>query len=95
MIALPEEWDWEVYGLYRILDEDVSAETSTTPALLLGERAFELMLARKVANSEEATAWSSDTVQRRSPRFPAPGPRRTGIWSTGGSDSSRNTRCCT
>jgi hypothetical protein len=57
MIALQEELDWEVYGLYGILDEDVSAETSTVPELRLGERAFEIVLARKVATGEETTAW--------------------------------------
>ena len=52
-----EELDWEVYGLYGILDEDVSAETSTVPGPHLGERAFEIALVRKVAAGEEKTAW--------------------------------------
>jgi hypothetical protein len=57
MIALQEELDWEVYRLYGILDADVSAETSNVPELRLGERAFEIVLARKVAVGEEQTAW--------------------------------------
>jgi len=51
MIAVQEELDWEVYKLYGLLDGDFT--TPNPPKLNLGERAFEIVLAR----SGEETAW--------------------------------------
>lgn len=55
-IAAQEELDWEVYRLYGILDEDLTY-TGGAPELSLGERAFEIVLARAVEAGEEDTAW--------------------------------------
>jgi hypothetical protein len=57
MIAVQEELDWEVYRLYGLLDEDMTYEEDDLPGLALGERAFEIVLARKMAAGEEETAW--------------------------------------
>jgi hypothetical protein len=57
MILLQEELDWEVYRLYGLLDEDMTYAGDDLPGLALGERAFEIVLARKVAAGEEETAW--------------------------------------
>ncbi len=57
MIGLQEQLDWEVYRLYGILDDDLTADPAGVPELRLGERAFEIVLARKVAAGEEQTAW--------------------------------------
>ncbi|MET8541081.1 BREX-2 system adenine-specific DNA-methyltransferase PglX [Kitasatospora sp. NPDC004799] len=64
MIALQEELDWEVYGLYGLLTEKESGrltapspDPETVPEVKLGERAFEIVLARKVAAGEAETAW--------------------------------------
>ncbi len=64
MITLQEELDWQVYGLYGLLsDADVSRATAPSPVLAtipevhLGERAFEIVLARKVATGETETVW--------------------------------------
>jgi hypothetical protein len=64
MIALQEELDWQVYGLYRLLSEadvarttDLSPAPTTTPEVRLGERAFEIVLARRVAAGETETVW--------------------------------------
>ncbi|MGW3725530.1 BREX-2 system adenine-specific DNA-methyltransferase PglX [Streptomyces sp. NPDC000851] len=64
MIALQEELDWQVYGLYGLLsDADVARTTvpspdpDTVPEVRLGERAFEIVLARKRAAGEVDTAW--------------------------------------
>lgn len=57
MIALQEELDWQVYHLYGLLDEDVSLPPDEVPPLTLGERAFEILLARKMIAGETATAW--------------------------------------
>ncbi|MGK5446053.1 BREX-2 system adenine-specific DNA-methyltransferase PglX [Streptomyces radiopugnans] len=66
MIALQEELDWQVYGLYGLLSEAEVARTTVpeekraeTPEVQLGERAFEIVLARKVEAGEVETAWFS------------------------------------
>ncbi|PWR09925.1 BREX-2 system adenine-specific DNA-methyltransferase PglX [Micromonospora acroterricola] len=57
MIALQEELDWQVYSLYGLLDEDLTAPANSVPELKLGERAFEIVLARKMAAGEAETQW--------------------------------------
>jgi hypothetical protein len=47
MIALQEELDWECYRLYGILDEDLTLPADQIPNLALGERAFEIVMARE------------------------------------------------
>ncbi|MBB5479501.1 SAM-dependent methyltransferase [Micromonospora parathelypteridis] len=55
MIAVQEEVDWEVYRLYGLLDDDLTC--AEPPGLALGERAFEIVLARKMAAGEVETQW--------------------------------------
>ncbi|MEV4296064.1 BREX-2 system adenine-specific DNA-methyltransferase PglX [Microbispora rosea] len=69
MVALQEELDWEVYKLYGLLSDDEAAELcvenwdaglgdpNAIPGLNLGERAFEIVLARKMAVGEIETQW--------------------------------------
>ncbi|WUK66394.1 BREX-2 system adenine-specific DNA-methyltransferase PglX [Streptomyces coelicoflavus] len=63
MIAKQEELDWEVYGRYGLLAPSDIARTvahdrdAVLPEVQLGERAFEIVLARKVAAGEAETAW--------------------------------------
>nr|WP_279536300.1 BREX-2 system adenine-specific DNA-methyltransferase PglX [Nocardioides ochotonae] len=60
MIFEQEELDWEVYRLYGLIDEDLTYSGSWSEderLLSLGERAFEIALARKVADGTEETAW--------------------------------------
>ncbi|GAA3121434.1 BREX-2 system adenine-specific DNA-methyltransferase PglX [Streptosporangium carneum] len=69
MISLQEELDWDVYKLYGLLDEDEAAELCVenwaaepgepdeVPLLNLGERAFEIVLARKMATGEIESQW--------------------------------------
>ncbi|GHG17081.1 BREX-2 system adenine-specific DNA-methyltransferase PglX [Streptomyces zaomyceticus] len=61
MIALQEELDWQVYFLYKLHTEDLRlTEYSTDPIpleLSLGERAFEIALARRVASGEASDEW--------------------------------------
>jgi hypothetical protein len=64
MIALQEELDWQVYGSYGLLtDSEVAqltvSDVDTVPQVKLGERAFEIVLARRVAAGEAETAWFS------------------------------------
>jgi hypothetical protein len=55
MIGLQEESDWEVYRLYGLTDDVLTVEG--VPELRLGERAFEIVLARKMADGEMKTEW--------------------------------------
>jgi hypothetical protein len=57
MIAAQEELDWEVYRLYGLLDKDLTAPPDAVPELNLGERAFEIVLARKMAAGTAETQW--------------------------------------
>ncbi len=62
MIALQEELDWRIYRLYGLaVDELTLREESGVPVepppLRLGERAFEIVLARRMAAGEEESTW--------------------------------------
>lgn len=64
MIALQEELDWEVYGAYKLVQLNgangqrlTAPDLDSVPRVRLGERAFEIVLARKVAAGELETAW--------------------------------------
>lgn len=57
MIAEQEELDWQVYHLYGFTDSDLSLPVGEVPELALGERAFEIALARRVQAGEAETAW--------------------------------------
>ncbi|MFD1146346.1 BREX-2 system adenine-specific DNA-methyltransferase PglX [Saccharothrix hoggarensis] len=62
MIALQEELDWKVYGSFNLLDNrDTSKLTASDlksiPEINLGERAFEIVLARKAVAGEVETTW--------------------------------------
>lgn len=56
MIALQEELDWQVYSFYGLHDEPTS-HTEPVPGLKAGERAFEIVLARRVASGKAETQW--------------------------------------
>ncbi|MFG1879528.1 BREX-2 system adenine-specific DNA-methyltransferase PglX [Sphaerisporangium sp. NPDC049003] len=57
MIALQEEIDWQVYSLYNLHAKDLYAPAEAVPELALGERAFEIVLARKAAKGEASGEW--------------------------------------
>ncbi|MFF4874123.1 BREX-2 system adenine-specific DNA-methyltransferase PglX [Streptomyces sp. NPDC000961] len=64
MLAMQEELDWQVYGLYGLLgDREVERsvvperDRAATPEVQLGERAFEIVLARRMEAGEAETAW--------------------------------------
>ncbi len=59
-IALQEELDWECYRLYGLLPADADQlryESGAPPEVRLGERAFEIVLARRMAAGRETTTW--------------------------------------
>ena len=61
MIALQEELDWQCYALYGIADDlSFKAPDGTRaepPAFALGERAFEIVMARQMTEGELETTW--------------------------------------
>jgi hypothetical protein len=61
MIALQEELDWDVYRRYGLLTEEQAANLiaapGSVPNLKLGQRAFEIVLARRVERGELETQW--------------------------------------
>ncbi|GII98228.1 hypothetical protein CLV28_1343 [Sediminihabitans luteus] len=57
LIFEQEELDWETYGLYGLIDDDLTYAGSSVDGVMLGERAFEIRLARQVASGSETTAW--------------------------------------
>ena len=62
MIALQEELDWECYGLYGIIDSGPNlvadaGHQGEPPPLRLGERAFEIVMARRVGQGALDTTW--------------------------------------
>ncbi|MGJ5828521.1 BREX-2 system adenine-specific DNA-methyltransferase PglX [Streptomyces ossamyceticus] len=57
MIAIQEELDWQVYALYGLLDKQIAASTEDIPVVGPAERAFAIVLARKVERGEVNTSW--------------------------------------
>ncbi|MEU8073069.1 BREX-2 system adenine-specific DNA-methyltransferase PglX [Micromonospora sp. NPDC049151] len=52
-----EELDWETYALYGLVDEPLTYDGSAVNKIRLGERAFEIALARRVEAGHEESAW--------------------------------------
>jgi hypothetical protein len=80
MVGLQEELDWQVYGSYGLLSDAEMASLTVAdhdevPEVALGERAFEIVLARKVAAGEVETGWfnrhGSTPVTEIPARWPA------------------------
>ncbi|MGZ0143365.1 BREX-2 system adenine-specific DNA-methyltransferase PglX [Rhodococcus qingshengii] len=59
MLAEQEELDWEVYRNYGLIDDELFLPAGQAPGITLGERAFEIALARKMAADETESAWFS------------------------------------
>ncbi|MBF6225867.1 BREX-2 system adenine-specific DNA-methyltransferase PglX [Nocardia abscessus] len=57
MVAEQDELDWEVYHHYGLIDDDLTMPVGRAPGIGLGEHAFELALARRMAAGEVNTAW--------------------------------------
>ncbi|MGX5187511.1 BREX-2 system adenine-specific DNA-methyltransferase PglX [Streptomyces avermitilis] len=57
MISLQEELDWQVYALYGLLDQEITADPSELPPITPAERAFAIVLARKQQRGEVNTSW--------------------------------------
>jgi hypothetical protein len=55
MISTQEELDWECYRLYGLLPDP--PRQRTPPKVYRGQRAFEIVLARRIASGEEESTW--------------------------------------
>ncbi|MEU9428315.1 BREX-2 system adenine-specific DNA-methyltransferase PglX [Streptomyces sp. NPDC048342] len=75
MVSLQEELDWEVYRLYGLTSEDLTYTGPDLPGLALGERAFEIVLARHSSTDENDTTWferhRSTAIRDIPPHWPA------------------------
>jgi hypothetical protein len=57
MIALQEELDWQCYKLYGLTADELTYPLDQVPGIDLGQRAFEIVLARQVAAGKTTTTW--------------------------------------
>lgn len=62
MVSLQEELDWRCYRLYGLTDDELTLCDAVgapiePPPVRLGERAFEIVLARRIAAGEEESTW--------------------------------------
>ncbi|MEU8650740.1 BREX-2 system adenine-specific DNA-methyltransferase PglX [Streptomyces sp. NPDC048737] len=61
MITFQEELDWRVYSLYGLCSDDLEvvegSDSFEIPDVSLGQRAFEIVLARRVASGEASAEW--------------------------------------
>ncbi|MGX1748991.1 BREX-2 system adenine-specific DNA-methyltransferase PglX [Glutamicibacter protophormiae] len=57
MIFEQEELDWEIYRLYGLSVEDLTYKGDSIKRINLGQRAFEIALARRVENGTDETTW--------------------------------------
>ncbi len=75
MIVLQEELDWQVYRQYGLLADELTLPSADVPEIRLGERAFEVVLARKIAAGEETSEWfvrhGSDPITELPAHWPA------------------------
>ena len=58
-ISLQEELDWEIYGRYGLVSEadELHVTGQTIPGIAAGERAFEIVLARRIARGQVNSIW--------------------------------------
>ena len=56
MITAQEELDWQCYRLYDLIDDDLQYQ-GNPPAVALGQRAFEIVMAHKMAAGALETTW--------------------------------------
>ncbi|MGH3273310.1 MAG: BREX-2 system adenine-specific DNA-methyltransferase PglX, partial [Streptosporangiaceae bacterium] len=78
LVSLQEELDWEIYGRYGLVseNEELLAPDEAIPGIAIGERAFEIVLARQVATGKIETEWfarhGSTPITEIPSRWPEP-----------------------
>ena len=71
MVFEQEELDWECYRLYGLIDDDLTYSGDEVP-VELGERAFEVVLARRIAAGTEESSWFSHPAHGYTPATEIP-----------------------
>jgi len=75
MIALQEELDWFCYRSYGLIEEDLTCPPESVPEIRFGERAFEVLLARELAEGSVSTTWfarhNAEPITKLPPEWPA------------------------
>ena len=89
MIALQEELDWEAIGCTGLIEDDLTYTGDDLPELALGERAFEIALARAVKQARRRRPGLPGMDRRRSRRFRSTGQPLIGSLCSGGLISLR------
>jgi hypothetical protein len=57
LVTLQEELDWKCYDLYGLTEESLCFDSDELPELLPGQRAFEILMARQLADGVIETTW--------------------------------------
>ncbi len=57
MVAVQEELDWRCLRLYGVTGDDLSLPPDAVTPIAKGERAFEIVLARRIAAGDVTTSW--------------------------------------
>jgi hypothetical protein len=57
MVSLQEELDWQALAAYDLISDVGTALGADAPPIALGQRAFEIVLARQVAKGEMEATW--------------------------------------
>jgi hypothetical protein len=74
LIALQEELDWQCYRQYGLIESDADAsalDSDLNTEVALGERAFEIVMARRMVTGREATTWFERHGSRPITEMPA------------------------
>jgi hypothetical protein len=56
-VALQEELDWKCYRIFGITKDDYTCSRGAIPGIRFGERAFELVMARRMASGDIDANW--------------------------------------
>ena len=75
MITLQEELDWQALAAYGLVPDDVVV-ADDAPPIALGERAFEIVLARQAAAGDTETTWFERHGSRPTVELPTDWPSR-------------------
>lgn len=74
LVSLQEELDWQILAGYGIVPDELPVLGEAAPPIAVGERAFEIVLARQYAAGETETTWferhSSTRVTEIPDRWP-------------------------
>lgn len=70
MVALQEELDWRCYQCFGLLDDPEVFDGTGDEPLDLGERAFEISMARKMASGELESSWFERHSSKPTPELP-------------------------